>query len=53
MEQHPDKKIVIMEKVEYTKFLNGELVWWFQRIPEKDKNSVRFWDRSPKQPKGD
>ena len=26
-EQHPDKKIVIMEKIEYNKFLDGELVW--------------------------
>lgn len=26
-EQHPEKKIKIIEKLEYTKILNGELVW--------------------------
>ena len=27
MEQHPDKKIVIVEKAEYKRILQGELVW--------------------------
>jgi hypothetical protein len=29
------------------KIMDGELVWSFQRIPEEDKNQVRFLDRLP------
>jgi hypothetical protein len=38
IQQHPTKKIVIVEKDGYEKILQGELVWSFQRPPEERKN---------------
>ena len=38
LKTYPDKQIIIVEKDDYERILRGELVWWFQRIPEEDKN---------------
>ena len=36
--QHPDKKVIIIEKDDYERILQGELVWSFQRTPEERDN---------------
>lgn len=48
IEQHPTKKIIIVEKAEYNRILQGELVWSFQRNSEEVDNQVRFLDLAPK-----
>ena len=35
LKTYPDKKILIIEKEQYEKILQGELVWSFQRLPEE------------------
>lgn len=42
IEQNPNIKIIIIEKYDYERILQGELVWSFQRLSEEQQNSVRF-----------
>lgn len=47
LETHKDKNIYIVEKEQYEKILQGELVWSFQHQTENLGNLVRFQDLAP------
>lgn len=45
--QNPDKKIIVIEKDEYKRIMQGEQVWSFMRLSEEQQNQVRFRDPAP------
>lgn len=38
LETHTDKNIFVVEKEQFDRIMQGELVWSFQRLPEEQKN---------------